>query len=223
MKYSVMHSWWVRMTILACLSGLLYSSWPLGYVLNPTVSRSALASALEALHQPYNWVFIAGDVSSSLLMLLICWLLLKHYRQNRQHQVFLGFVLINVSIFAIGTFADTLLPERCLPGAAACPSWQHNPLLLVHGVFSILASLCLFLALLVIWWRNRTPLLYALMAGYTIFGLLSLQEAVSTSQGNFSQHYYITLCSLGMAVIPYGVQRTFHKHQSAPSPKKSSS
>lgn len=208
MKPNSAHVFWVRMTVLAGLAGLLYSSWPLGYILNPAVNRSALASGLEALHQPYNWVFISGDVSSSLLMILICWLLLRHYRKKGQ-QLFLGFVLFNVVIFAAGTIADTLLPENCLPGAASCPSWQHNPLLLAHGVFSILASLGLFLALLVIWWRNRRPILYALMVGYTVFGLLSLYEAVSPDKGNFSQHYYITLCSIGMAMIPYGVHRTF--------------
>jgi hypothetical protein len=222
MKHDAAHGFWVRMTVLACVAGLLYSSWPLGYILNPAVSRKGLASALEALHQPYNWVFIAGDVTGSLLIILICWLLWRHYQAGRQ-QFFLGFVLINVIIFALGTIAGTLLPERCLPGAANCPNWPHNPLLLVHGVFSILASFCLFLALLVIWWRNRTPLLYALMIGYTIFGLLSLYEALSTHHGNFSQHYYITLCGLGIAAIPYGVHRTFFGGQSELPEKKSSS
>jgi hypothetical protein len=219
MKRSSAHDFWVRMTGLACLAGILYSSWPLGYILNPAVNRSALASALEALHQPYNWVFISGDVSSSLLMILICWLLWRHYR-NRRPQLFLRVVLINVAIFALGTIADTLLPERCLPGVASCPSWQHNPLLLIHGVFSILASFCLFLALLFIWWRNRTPLLSAVMVGYIIFGLLSLYEAVSLTHGNFSQHYYITLCGIGMALIPYGVHVGFRGEESK---KKSSS
>lgn len=219
MKRSSAHDFWVRMTGLACLAGILYSSWPLGYILNPAVNRSALASALEALHQPYNWVFISGDVSSSLLMILICWLLWRHYR-NRKPQLFLNVVLINVVIFALGTIADTLLPERCLPGVTSCPSWQHNPLLLVHGIFSILASFCLFLALLFIWWRNRTPLLSAVMVGYILFGLLSLYEAVSLTHGNFSQHYYITLCGIGMALIPYGVHVGFRGEESK---KKSSS
>jgi hypothetical protein len=220
-RYSA-HNFWVRMSVLATIAGILYSSWPLGYALNPSVNRSGLASALEALHQPYNWVFIAGDVLSSLLMLVICWLLWRHYQAARR-RLFLGFVLINVAIFAIGTILDTLLPERCLPGTLGCPVWQHNPLLLIHGVCSILASVCLFLALLVIWWRNRTPLLYALMVGYTVFGLLSLYEAVSPNKGNFSQHYYITLCSVGMAIIPYGIYRTYREDGSAASAKKSRS
>jgi hypothetical protein len=207
------------MTVLASLAGILYSSWPLGYILNPTINRNQLASALEAIHQPYNWVFIGGDVSSSLLMILICWWLWRHYHRQK-HRAFLGFVLINVIIFGLGTILDTLLPEHCLPTAVTCPSWQHDHLLLAHGVFSILASVCLFLALLIIWWRNRTPLLNALMVGYSAFGLLSLYEALNPTQGNFSQHYYITLCSIGMAAIPYGIHRTYLAKRSG---KKSTS
>jgi hypothetical protein len=220
MKRIYAYPMWMRMTVLACVGGILYSSWPLGYILNPAVSRSALASALEALHQPYNWVFIGGDVSSSLLMIVICWLLWRHYSYRKQH-LFLSLVLANVIIFALGTIADTLLPERCLPGMPSCPAWQHNPLLLIHGIFSILASFCLFLALLFIWWRNRTPLLSAVMVGYIIFGLLSLYEAVGTTQSNFSQHYYITLCSIGLALIPYGLHLAFGGEESAESGKKS--
>lgn len=208
MKRKYAHSFWVRVTLLACLAGITYSSWPLGYILNPSVNSTQLASALEGLHQPFNWVFISGDIISSLLMLVVSWLLWRHYR-NKYKNYFLNFVLINLIIFALGTIIDTLLPESCLPGAASCLSWRHNPILLAHGIFSILASFCLFLALLFIWWKNRTLIFTALMIGYIVFGLLSLYEAVGPTQSNFSQHYYISLCSLGMALIPYGVDLAF--------------
>jgi len=219
MKRNSAPGFWVYTAVIAVAAGLLYSSWPLGYLLNPAASHNGLASALEALHQPYNWVFIAADVGSSLLMLLLCWLLWRYYRTSK-HQKFLAFVLINVIVFALGTIADTLLPERCLPGAVGCPSWQQDHILLAHGILSILASVCLFLALLLIWWRNRTPLFYCLMVGYSIFGLLSLYEALSPTRGNFSQHYYITLCGLGLALIPYGIYQALLEGASG---KKSSS
>ena len=214
-------SFWVRTTVLASIAGLLYSSWPFGYLLNPNASKKGLASALEALHQPYNWVFISADVASSLLILFIAWLIYHHYHFVRERR-FLGFILINTAIFALGTIADTLLPEHCLPGVASCPSWHQDHLLLVHGIFSILAAICLFLVLLFIWWRNRTPLFYTLMVAYSVFGLLSLYEAVSPTQGNFSQHYYITLCGIWIALIPYGIQRTFYEAPESASKKSTS-
>jgi len=220
MKRSSARDFWVRMSILGCLAGILYSSWPLGYLLNPGVNQSALASALEAIHQPYNWVFIAGDASSGLLIILICWLLWRYYRSAKQ-RLFLKLVLVNVTVFALGTIAGALLPERCLPGQAGCLAWQHNPLLLIHGIFSILASFCLFLALLFIWWQNRTLLLSGIMVGYIVFSLLSLYEAVGPTQSNFSQHYYITLCGLGIALIPYGVHLAFRGEEMSEPRKKS--
>jgi hypothetical protein len=218
MNQRLTRNFWMRMTILASIAGLLYSSWPLGYILNPVVSRSGLASALEAVHQPYNWVFISGDVVSSLIMILICWLISLRLKGHGSRG-FLVFVLTNIVIFAFGTIMDTLLPEHCLPENVSCPSWHVDHLLLAHGIFSILASLCLFFGLFVMWWENKTVLFYLLMVGYMIFGLWSLVEALSPTRGNFSQHYYITLCSVAMALVPYGIYRTFFLSQSALSKK----
>ena len=211
---------WLRITVLACTAGIFYSSWPLGYFLNPNVARRGLASALEALNQPYNWLFIALDVSSSLLILLMCWLIWRHYKTDG-HRQFLGIVILNIIVFSIGTIIDTLLPEHCLPGAINCPSWRQDHILLVHGVFSILAAFALFLALVFIWWRNRNLLLNSLVVGYLVFGLLSLYEALTPTQGNFSQHYYITLCGVWIALTPYGIHRALLVQEPAESGKKS--
>lgn len=208
MTHNSEHLFWLRMTALASLAGILYSSWPLGYMLNPGVSSKGLASALEALNQPYNWIFITGDVLSSILVLLICWLIWRHHKADNQRR-FINLVLANIAVFALGTVSDTLLPERCLPGAISCPSWRQDHLLLVHGIISIVASLCLFLALAFIWWRNRIIVLHALLLGYIGFGLLSLYEAITPTRGNFSQHYYITLCGIWIALLPYCIHRTF--------------
>lgn len=207
-------SWfWQKLTVLAILAGIIYNSWPLGYWLNPAASGQ-LASALEALHQPYNWVFISGDVISSLLIMLVVWLIWRQLRPSK----LLAFILWNVVLFGVGTIADTLLPEPCLPGSLGCQGWQHNPLLLAHGIFSILASVCLFVALLLVWWRRRRSWwLNGLMAGYVVFGLFSLVEAVTPTSGNWSQHYYITLCGVWLALIPHAIKQTFPKARKNPS------
>jgi len=199
---------WFRLDVLAVLSGLLYASWPLGSVLNPSVARSALASGLEAVGQPYNWVFVGSDVVSSGLIILVCWLIWRRLKALPGRRL-LAAVLLNLAVFSGGTVIDTLLPEHCLPGAPACPDWRHNHLLLAHGVFSILASVCLFLSLVLIWWRHRTRLLNLLVVGYGLFGIFSLIEALTPADGNWSQHYYITLCGLWLAFVPYAIRRAF--------------
>lgn len=197
---------WQKLTVLSILAGLIYNSWPLGYWLNPAASGQQLASALEALHQPYNWVFISGDVVSGLLVMLVAWLIWQRLRPDR----LLAIVLLNVVVFGVGTIVDTLLPEFCLPEAPGCQSWQHNPLLLAHGVFSILAAVCLLAALGLLWWRNRRSWwLNGLMAGYAVFGLFSLAEAVTPADGNWSQHYYLILCGVWLALVPYAIRLLF--------------
>ncbi|HVA10761.1 MAG TPA: DUF998 domain-containing protein [Candidatus Dormibacteraeota bacterium] len=221
MKHDAAHRFWVCMTVLAGLAGLLYSSWPLGYLLNPSASKKGLASALEALNQPYNWVFITGDVLSGLIILITGWLIWRRYRASVHYGHLLSLILINWSIFALGTIADALLPEHCLPGAASCPSWHQDHILFAHGILSILAAAGLFAVLLLIWWRNRNLLFYGLILGYSVFALLSLYEALNPAQGNFSQHYYLTLCGLWIALIPYAIHRTFFAGEPESSGKKS--
>src|SRR6267142_4573901 len=127
------------MDVLAVLAGVLYASWPFGYWLNPAVAKGGLASALEGVHQPYNWLFIAGDIASSLLITLVCWLIWRRVRGTHDKRL-LEFALLNVVFFAAGTIIDAALPLRCDPSIQTCASFRHDHLLLAHGIFSILAA-----------------------------------------------------------------------------------
>jgi hypothetical protein len=201
--------WWV--TGLAALSGILYSSWPLGYVFNPAVAKAGLASGLEALHQPYNWLFIAADIVSSLLILLVCWLLWLRHKTIKQRRL-LDIVLLNMAIFGAGTIADTLLPIHCEPSLQHCPSFTVDYFLLFHGIFSILAAISLFIILALLWWQERrSRVLFGLVVGYVLFGLTSLIEAVGLKSGNWSQHFYLTLCGVWLALLPYAVYHVLGK------------
>jgi hypothetical protein len=194
------------------LAAIVYSSWPLGYWLNPAVNRNSLASGLEAIGQPYNWLFIVGDVLSGLLILAVGWQLWLHYLSGHRHRYLAGVVLAAVG-FGVGTIVDALLPERCVPNLQVCPNFTQDHLLLVHGVFSILAALALFVSLAWLWWRERSNyLLNLLMVGYILFGIISLLEAVRPGNtGNWSQHYYITLSSIWLAVLPPVVRRSLKR------------
>jgi Protein of unknown function (DUF998) len=202
------------MTALAVLAGLLYASWPLGYWLNPAVSKAGLASALEGVGQPYNWLFIAGDIVSSLLITLVCWLIWRRVRGTHD-KVLLEFALLNVVLFAAGTIIDAALPLRCDPSIQACPSFTRDHLLLAHGVFSILAAICLFISLAILWWHHRrTVLLNSLLIGYLLFSLFSLIAILKPGIGNLSQHYYLALCGVWLALLPRAVRHTVAEDES---------
>jgi hypothetical protein len=193
-----------RLATLSICAGILYNSWPLGHWLNPSVSKNSLASGLEAIGQPYNWVFIGGDITSSILVILLCWLLWRRFGIKKSER-FMRISLIFIVLFGVGTIIDALLPERCVPGVQVCASFTQDHLLLYHGIFSIAASLFLFLSLCVLWFRQRkNKLINGLLAGYIVFGLMSLFQAVTPGKnGNWSQDYYITLCSVWLALMPY--------------------
>ncbi len=209
-----------KLSIAAILAAVTYSSWPLGYIFNSSASKSALASALEGLHQPYNWVFISLDIISSALVIYIAVNLWQKYKLSKQSFI-LTYIVSNLVIFVLGTLVDALLPEKCMPGTLNCPSWRVDHLLFIHGIFSIVSAISLFLILLIIWWRNRTSLFNLLILGYIIFAMLTLYEAVYPASSNFSQHYYLTLCGLWIAVIPYSVSRTYFDDVSSEFSKKS--
>ncbi|MFI5270955.1 MAG: DUF998 domain-containing protein [Candidatus Saccharimonadales bacterium] len=201
-------TFWRRMDILAVFAGIIYASWPLGYWLNPGASSRGLASELEGVHQPYNWVFIVGDILSSLLITLVCWLIWRRLRGTHDKKL-LEFALFNIVLFAAGTVIDAALPLRCEPTIQVCPNFMHDPLLLAHGLFSIQAALCLFISLAILWWHRRhTVLLNSLVIGYLLFSLFSLIAVIKPGLGNLSQHYYLALCGVWLALLPSAVRRT---------------
>jgi hypothetical protein len=187
--------------VLAAFAGVIYCSWPLGYLLNPAVSRRGLASELEALHQPYNWLFILLDVLSGLLVTAVALLLWRRSR-DKLHKI----VLVNFALFGILTLIDALLPMSCDPSLKVCPGLSHQPLLVLHGIASIVASVCLFVSAVLVWWAKRqyaaSLLMSTLMAGWALFGIFSVYFFFEPGPGYLAQHYYITLCSVWVMVLP---------------------
>lgn len=201
---------------LSVAAGLLYNSWPFGYWLNPAVSKHSLASGLEAAGQPYNWVFIGGDVASSMLAMAACLLLWRRLRGGERSRLAVA-ALVMVMAFGVGTIVDALLPEHCVPGLQRCASFTHDHTLLLHGLFSVGASLALFISVGVAWMRQRySVLLNGVLIAYILFGVVSLVQAVAPGNtSNWSQHYYITLCSVWLALIPYAFELMLQQKRAA--------
>jgi hypothetical protein len=186
----------------AVVAGLIYNSWPLGYILNPLASRRGLASELAALHQPYNWLFVLLDVLAGLLIVAAAVLLWRR-SQKLLHKI----ALVNFAIFGIMTAVGALVPMSCEPSLTTCPSLSHDPLLIVHGITSISASVCLFVSVCLVWWQKRqqkgAAVMSTLLAGWTLFGLVSVYFLFMPGPGYIAQHYYITLCSVWIMVLPF--------------------
>ena len=120
------------------VAGLLYSSWPLGYWLNPQADHG-LASNLEALQQPYNWLFILIDISSGVLTFIACRGLLATGMTSSSDRTSFGLwvAIWGASIFGLFTAVDAVMPPDCVEGSPHCMTPLHNPYFVIHGVFGI--------------------------------------------------------------------------------------
>jgi hypothetical protein len=189
-------------------AALLYCSWPLGFVLNPHAMRSGLASELGAFGQPYNWVFIGGDVLSGMLLVLAAGLLLHVYRLRGPARL----AVILLAVYGVCGALDAALPMRCLPSQEVCGPIFHDPLLVLHGVFDFAGSFALLGTLLAAavyvkehnsQWR---PWIYAIGAGGVVFALLSVVFYATHGPGYWAQRYYITLSCIWVASLPFIVR-----------------
>ena len=189
--------------VLSIAAGIAYNSWPLGYWLNPAISRSGgLASELEALSQPFNWFFIACDVLCGVLVVIAVWLLWRQKQERLR-----TFALVSFALFGLLTITDALLPMTCEPSLTTCPSLSHQPVLILHGVASISAAVFLFVSAVLVWYKQRrrrgATIMSILMVGWSLFGLASLYFFFTPGPGYISQDYYLSLCGVWMGVFPF--------------------
>lgn len=184
------------------LAAVTYNSWPLGFWLNPRVSYSGgLASELEGMRQPYNWVFVLLDVVTGVLVAAVVILLWRHHRSTLSRWA-LGFF----ALFGLLTIADALLPMPCAPSVAVCPSWTVQPMLILHGIASIGSALALFAGGVLAWRmhhkRHTGWVMRSMIVLWALSGILSLVFFFTPGPGYLSQDYYLLLCGIWIALMP---------------------
>lgn len=204
---------WKSLTVVTVLSGIIYNSWPVGYWLNPYIARHDLASELEALHEPFRWLFVAGDVVSSILLIFAAVVLLISVRRLSRSNLMVV-ALANAIAFAVGTIFDALVPLQCDPSVQRCMPYLHDPNLLIHGLFSILASVCLFVTMTIFWWLDkRSRLMRGIVVGYILFGVFSIVSIILPGQDSWAQHYSLLLDGVCIAIIPFIISELIRKQK----------
>jgi hypothetical membrane protein len=207
--------------LITVAAAVLYSSWPLGYWLNPGVNRG-LASDLEAAHQPYNWIFIALDIISGLLICTASWWLLKLMKHVKLP--LLRYAVIGFGAFGLLTAIDALLPLDCVNVLNRCGSVLDDPTIIIHGIVSIGSIVGLTISIMSVWWllarggqaaRGLRWLLNGTLIVWFGFGLITFALIVKARSSAVSQHLFITVCSLWTAALPYLAWRALQVKQSA--------
>lgn len=197
---------------LSLVAALLYSSWPWSFLLDPSVAHHSLASELEAPHRPYNWLFIAMDVLTGLVLVGIgAWQFRKRLHSHRG--VIFGYVL-----FGLLVIIAAATPLVCDPTTQACGPLAHSYRILIHGAASIGSVVFLFFALLgvtrKVYQQHGTSLLCigltTLLLGWLFFAIGSVSEQIwHTHRGNLMQDFFISLCSLSVMAVVVAIE---HHH-----------
>jgi Kef-type K+ transport system membrane component KefB len=190
--------------LLAWVAAILYSSWPLGFVLNPFVGHHDLASQLEAPHQPYNWVFILMDVMTGLLVTVVA--IMQTNRPNARK--YIKWCVLGYFAFGFLVALAALTPLNCNPTADTCGPVLRNPQLIIHGGASILSVAFLFISTIALsasaFYENlkaaRWALTVVLMA-WIVFGFGALLELHWHITSNGLQEFFITVCSISIVLV----------------------
>jgi hypothetical protein len=132
--------------IIFTLAALFYNSWPLGYLLNYKTARYDLASDLEFSGQPYDWLFVMGD-----LLVGACLIVIVIVMRLRLHGEFwsksLTAVVTGLFIFGLFTATSADAPNTCAPRHISICARVDKASFGPDGVESTLAALGLFSSL----------------------------------------------------------------------------
>lgn len=191
---------------LAVVAALSYSSWPLGYWLNPHVAHNALASQLESSHEPFNWLFIGLDLLCGLALLLAGVLQWRRTKSPYDRAAIAFYML-----FALLVIVAALIPFNCNTLGRDCSDVvirsPHAYTFLIHGASSILSIVFLLGGLFLVLGKSlvsktisRPWLLFLVLLLWGLIGLLAINYRRQTGE-SIVQDAFISLCSITLLII----------------------
>ena len=194
---------------LMVLAGIIYNSWPLGYILDPSTAHFGMASDLEDANHPYNWLFIAGDIMSGILILVFAVLMYRHRKAVKSH--YWRFIIIGLVLFGFFTAAGAGAPNNCLSGSlSVCLTIDHKTMG-PDGIETSLAAFGLLIGLLGTcllsevydargrsYWFN-----WAVFLSWFTSGMVFIFEILTNGDLHTAQLVLLLLC--GVSLISIGL------------------
>jgi hypothetical protein len=197
----------IAVLLIGLVAALAYCSWPVGYLVNPSLAAGALASELEARGQPFSWLFILLDCATGAAALLVVGLTWPTRGSGKTPWRRAG--LVSYALFGISTAVDAVIPVGCgsMPlDRCGVSLTQLN----ADDVLTAIAMIALFVAALcaqVHATRDRSwsPLSISSLVVLSLWsacGLVFLAGSFSYRPAIVLQHLTLALTSAVVFVVP---------------------
>lgn len=198
---------------IACAGALAYNSWPLAFLVNPSLAGSALASSFEGRSEPFSWLFILLDCIAGLCIAIVCIRELRPRQELRGPRTMLALALLGYGVFGMSTAVDAVVPLNCGSSSVQeCASqvWPLTPDDFLTGI----AVLALFVATVaVVFLMAGVPAAFPsfvpvtitiTLIGWSLLGLAVLLSTTSAILAATFQYSFLTLTSILMFIVPLG-------------------
>jgi hypothetical protein len=198
---------------IAFAGALAYCSWPLAYLVNPSLAGNALASSFEGHSQPFSWLFILLDGIAGFCAAIVCIRELRPLYGRPRPGRALVYALLGYAMFGLATAIDAVVPLNCGSRsiqACARQVWPLTPDDVLTGV-ALLALLAA--AVTVIVQMNHRPTVRSSAVPATtiiitviVWSALGVMVLGSTSAtlAALAQYAFLTLTSLLAFFVPLG-------------------
>ena len=197
------HHYAIVAYVLSIAAGLLYSLWFLGYIYNPKAMDTLAVSALQTVGQPHYELFVAGDVATGLIVVLLVVCLVRLFQRTKQHKE-INFYLCMIGLLAFGVMtAVSCLYPSCDSNSSYCVQ-NVSQVFDVHNVTGTIASLGQFMSVVTalilfhkkvsktVNWTVLTLLILWAISGIIFISLSTASQSASL----FMQHLFLVLSSI---------------------------
>lgn len=159
--------------LLAAISSVVYSSWLLGYFVNPRVATWGTASELAVTGQPYYETFKYGDYLFCLIVVVIS-IVSARYAKRLTNKV----ALFSYLLFGVCTGLSAWFSLRCAPAIQYCGEGVSQDVI-IHNLVGLIANFSLLFALLLTvqgakWSQGKRLLVQEAAFVWGAIGLVSL-------------------------------------------------
>jgi hypothetical protein len=193
--------------LVGLVAALAYCSWPVGYLVNPSLAAGALASELEARGQPYSWLFILLDCATGAAALLV--VRLSWPTRDSANISWRRAGLVSYGLFGLSTAIDAVIPVGCgnLPLNRCGVDLSR---LNADDVLTAVAMVALFVAAVCVQvhatkdrsWSLSSVSSLVVLALWSACGLVFLAASFSYRPAIPLQHLTLALTSALVFVVP---------------------